>query len=1020
MVWFNPRIDPMKNLPVLMLLLSVSVNAAERPVPADHAERMERGVKRFRETVKGVLNEHCVKCHGGEKTKGDFDLTTREDLLRGGADGVAVVPFDVAGSRLLKLVKREEEPHMPGTGPALSAEAVGALEAWIADGAAYDGPLVAGKKPTRDKSAVSAEDREWWAFRPLAKVEVPGAGHPVDAFLVKKAAEKGLGLTVAAGPEVMLRRAYLVLTGLPPSPEEIAAYAAAPTAEAWEAVIDRLLASPAYGERWARHWLDVARFAESSGFEHDYDREGAWHFRDWVIRALNGDMPWTQFLTWQLAGDETDPDKSEALMATGFLGGGVFPTQITINEVERTRYDAMDDMLSTTGSAFLGLTVGCARCHDHKYDPIPVRDYYEMLSTFTTTTRSVVELETQPEKTAAARAEWEKRGAELKGAVAARDKALRPAFNEWLAAGVPGVEAPVWTAMAVETAKSDGGATLTRQPDGSVLAGGVNAAEDRYELVSGELSGAVAAVKLEALADPSMVRGGPGRAPNGNIGLSRIRVYEKKAGGVEREVKLVKAVADFEQNSGGLSVASALDDNPKSGWAVDPQFGKDHAAVFTLGEPLPAGARRMRVVLEFQLNGQHNMGRVRVSVSGQPGAGLGGEAIPAEVAALLKKAKAAAGRKAMSEAERGQLFAWWKGRDAESVSLAAKVAAHEAAPPRHTEKVLVCGEGFPPLRMHTQGADFFNETYYLKRGNTELKDGTAAQGFLKVLTPVGVPASRWVKPVPAGSKFSGRRRALAAWLTDTEQGAGHLAARVAVNRVWQHHFGKGIVASPNDFGKTGNLPTHPELLDWLAGELIRGGWRLKPLHKLLMTSAAWRQTGVRDAARETADPDNATFTRFVPRRLEAEALRDSLLAVSGVLDPTMYGAGTRDENSRRRSIYFTVKRSQLIGSMVAFDQPEPLASQGSRPVTTVAPQALMLMNSPQARAWAGAFAERLRKEAPGGLEAQIRRGYLVALGRVPGDAEVAQCRAFAEAAGEGGLVELCQVLLSLNGTAYIE
>ena len=553
-----------------------------------------------------------------------------------------------------------------------------------------------------------------------------------------------------------------------------------------------------------------------------------------------------------------------------------------------------------------------------------------------------------------------------------------------------------------------------------MLAGGVNAAEDRYELVSGEVSGAVAAVKLEALADPSMVGGGPGRASNGNIGLSRIRVYEKTAGGEEREVKLVKAVADFEQDSGGLSVASALDDNPKTGWAVDPQFGKDHAAVFTLGEPLPAGARRMRVVLEFQLNGQHNMGRVRVSVSGQPGAGLGGEANPAEVAALLEKAKVAAWRKAMSEAERGQLFAWWKGRDAESVGLAAKVAAHEAAPPRHTEKVLVCGEGFPPLRMHTQGADFFNETYYLKRGNTELKDGTAAQGFLKVLTPVGVPASRWVQPVPAGSKFSGRRRALAAWLTDTEQGAGHLAARVAVNRVWQHHFGKGIVASPNDFGKTGNLPTHPELLDWLAGELIRGGWRLKPLHKLLMTSAAWRQTGVRDAARETADPDNATFTRFVPRRLEAEALRDSLLAVSGVLDPTMYGAGTRDENSRRRSIYFTVKRSQLIGSMVAFDQPEPLASQGLRPVTTVAPQALMLMNSPQARAWAGEFTERLRKEAPGGLEAQIRRGYLVALGRVPGDAEVAQCRAFAEAAGEGGLVELCQVLLSLNGTAYIE
>ena len=207
----------------------------------------------------------------------------------------------------------------------------------------------------------------------------------------------------------------------------------------------------------------------------------------------------------------------------------------------------------------------------------------------------------------------------------------------------------MWTAMAVETAKSDAGATMTRQADGSVLASGVNGAEDRYELVSGELSGAVAAVKLEALADPSMVGGGPGRAPNGNIGLSRIRVYEKMAGGEEREVKLAKAVADFEQNSGGLSVASALDENPKTGWAVDPQFGKDHAAVFTLAEPLPAGSRRMRVVLEFQLNGQHNMGRVRVSVSEQPGAGLGGEAIPAGVVALLEKAKAAAGAGGMAD-----------------------------------------------------------------------------------------------------------------------------------------------------------------------------------------------------------------------------------------------------------------------------------------------------------------------------------------------------------------------------------
>jgi hypothetical protein len=311
--------------------------------------------------------------------------------------------------------------------------------------------------------------------------------------------------------------------------------------------------------------------------------------------------------------------------------------------------------------------------------------------------------------------------------------------------------------------------------------------------------------------------------------------------------------------------------------------------------------------------------------------------------------------------KRGSVFGWWKMQDAGWRERQSRLAAFEKSKPVSTSKVLICAEGHKPLRMHTQGADFFPQTYFLKRGNAALKDGEVTPGFLQVLMPSPNSVERWLWKAPAGAPYSGRRRSLANWITDAEQGAGALAARVIVNRLWQHHFGRGLVATPNDFGRTGATPSNPELLDWLAAELIRGGWRLKPLHRLIVSSAAWQQSSARVPEKEALDPGNDTWTRRAPRRLEGEALRDSILAVSGALDPVMYGPGTRDERSKRRSVYFTVKRSQLIGSMVAFDQPEPLVSQGARPTTTVAPQALWLMNGPQVREW-GACVRRSRRK----------------------------------------------------------
>jgi hypothetical protein len=546
-----------------------------------------------------------------------------------------------------------------------------------------------------------------------------------------------------------------------------------------------------------------------------------------------------------------------------------------------------------------------------------------------------------------------------------------------------------------------------------------------------------------------MAKGGPGRADNGNIGLSRIRVFASPLnGGETNEIKLVRARATFEQNSNTLSIASALDDNAKTGWAVDPKFGTNHAAIFEFDKPVGfEGGTRLGVRLEFDLNTRHNIGRPRLAVTISEQPGFDGDALPAGIAAILEKLRTSGAQASLSPADRLALVQWWKISEPGWQSLHNKIESHArtAPKPKHT-KVLICAEGYPALRMNTQGADFFNETYFLNRGSTDLKKGVAAPGFLQVLMRDSELEKRWQWQPPAGAKFSGRRRALANWMTDTQQGAGHLLARVIVNRLWQHHFGQGLVATPNDFGAQGTKPTHPELLDWLAAELIRGGWRLKPIHQLMMTSAVYQQSSVisrsvisKSVTRGGTGTNslntgslNTDYFSPQPRRLEAEAVRDSLLFISGVLDTNMFGPGTLDPSSQRRSIYFTVKRSQLVPAMQAFDAPEPLVSQGTRPTTTVAPQALFLMNSPQVRSWAGAFAKR-NSPTPGAPPADaVARAYAVALNRAPTKRERADAVAFIEEqtaryraeqkpdARELALTDFAQTVFGLNEFIYAE
>ena len=828
-------------LPFALLALAVNAGPAPAgpPVSPDHAEKMARGQELFAKQVRELLVANCVKCHGGDKTRGGLDLTTREALLKGGDKGPVAVVGEGKKSKLYRLAAHLDTPHMPPKAARLSESQLAGVAAWIDLGAPYDRPLtdkvVAGKKPM----SVTEEDRQFWSFRPLTLPQPPAVKNaawvrtPVDRFVLAKLEAKGIVPNGPAERRKLIRRAAFDLTGLPPTPEEVEAFVHDPDPAAYDKLLDRLLASSAYGERWARHWLDLARYAESHGYEQDYDRPHAYPYRDFVIKALNQDLPYDTFVRWQLAGDELEPDNPLALMATGFLAAGVHSTQITKNQVEKERYDELDDMTRTVGTAFLGLTVGCARCHDHKYDPIPTRDYYRLLSTFTTTVRSDYDVDLDPKATRAAKARYEAEHAPLVAALSVYEHDELPKkLGAWLAS------------------------------------------HPRVAPAVGAAGGAAVA--------PRAVQG----------------------------------------------------------------------ACFRAADP---GRRR----------------------------------------------------------------------------LAGRVAEHaKSAPKPNVLKALISSEGVPAVRNHTQGGDFLEKTYFLKRGDPNQKDEVATQGFLQVVMRAPDGEKHWQAAPPPGWRTSYRRRALAAWVTDVGQGAGHLLARVIVNRLWQHHFGRGIVATPSDFGQQGERPTHPELLDWLASELVRGGWKLKPMHKLLMRSAAYLESSDSDAARAAADPDNKFLWRRVPRRLEAEAIRDALLAMGGTLDRRMYGPGTLDPNQKRRSIYFFVKRSQLVPSMTLFDGPDTLQATEQRQTTTVAPQALLLMNNVQVRACAEAMARRLGADRL--PEEAVRAGYVLALGRPPTAAEQADSSRFVceqadsyKADGKPdaatlALADWCQVLMELNEFVYVD
>ncbi len=911
---------------------------------------------------------------------------------------------------------------------------------------------------------VSAADREHWSFRPLREDPVPeiaASGRvrtPVDRFILAALEHSGLGLADEVDDRTLLRRLYFDLIGLPPTPEEIDEFlgsrSAAGAQDAYSSTVDTLLARKECGERWGRHWLDVARYADSDGYEFDVERPHAWPYRDFVMNALVEDMPYDQFLRWQLAGDEYQPGSTLARAATGFLTCG--PT-IDNQQNEKNRYDELDDMLSTIGSAMLGLTFGCARCHDHKYDAIPSRDYYRMLATLTTTQRR--EPFYAPEETVEVfhlqLKEHEQRLADaregLAGFLGEQKQELRRRKVELLA--LPSADAELISHESDPTTPS--WAYTTRDP-------GVHWMEEDFDTQSWKRG-----------PGGFGTAGTPGAVIGSEWNQDRIflrREFEWNEGAPSDLVFLVHHDDEVDIHLNGTLAAQA----------------SGHVVEYLVLEPTAEGMQALRpgrnllaVHCRQESGGQfidvHPFRRSRLEGRSPRECALDspylrlvrqhGEALKVDDESL---------RRHLTNQGQVELLAQWNRMEEE-------IRAVEAARPPEPERMLcIADQGKEP-----------KESFLLFRGDPGAKQDRVTAGCLQVLSESGDLGPWWREP-EGDAQSTQQRRAFAEWLTDSVHGAGALAARVAVNRLWRHHFGYGLVRTPGDFGTQGDRPSHPELLDWLARELVNSNWSLKHVHRLILLSSTYRQANCTDSRAHALDPDHRLWWRRPPMRLEAEILRDAILAVSGCLHRKFGGRSVKPwipadaiatgstekwpknvvdgPETWRRSVYVLTRRSVRFPMLEVFDAPDTTQSCTLRVDTVTSPQALAMLNNEFLREQSRYFARRLvrdcgadgRAAAPTAAnESLVQRGYRLALGRNPLPRESDLALAFLEqeavrlgavvapqvqgiadqndAAGsrrglyfdaeslrdEGSppyraLVQFCQVLFNLNEFLYVD
>jgi hypothetical protein len=877
-------------------------------------------------------------------------------------------------------------------------------------------------------AAETEEDRHW-AFQPLAEPAAPEikrsdwVRNPIDSFVLARLEESGLGPSAEADRATLIRRLCFDLTGLPPTPGDIDRFVKDPSPQAYEELVDRLLASPFYGERWARHWLDVARYTESQGFEYDHMRSNAWHYRDYVIRSLNADKPYDQFMREQIAGDVMEPVTRDGIVATSLLVCGSWDqagnSQANATQRAITREEELEDLISVVSQSFLGVTVNCARCHNHKFDPIPQEDYYRI--------KSVFEGVRHGERTIASSETIQRREqtlGELKATLSDLNRRVRDLEKRGRdrvvsnrrpqSASVSPAPAPValWT---FEDGPNDSVSSLrgTLRGGASITSGHlVLDGEDDF-LESDPVGEGLTEKSLEVwLTLSSLEQGGGGalsvETANGSV-FDAIVFGEREAGkwmvgsnGFSRTRDLEVEPETKEAVAGTIQMVVVYDAN---GLITVYRNGMPYGKPYRTGQsPVTFKVGDFRILI-----GKRHTGGGKPFLAGS-----------IEQAAVYDKALSP-DEVAASFSAPG-LFV-----RLEEAILALEPAERAEREALRQEATVVQGrlEAVPPVPVSYVGKRVQPDpTHRLERGDVKQPAETVSPGALSAIGGAGDPFAL-APDAPEGE----RRLKFSEWLTDP---GNPLPARAIANRLWHYHFGRGIVASPSDLGASGAPPTHPELLDWLATRLIRDGWSLKSLHRTILCSATYRQTSEFNARAARIDTENALLWRFSPQRLEAEALRDSLLAISGSLNPEQGGPSFRPFDTRnfgatfyllddktgpefnRRTVYRMNINSGKDPLLEAFDAPDPSIKTPRRGVTTTPLQALGLMNNSFVQRQADHFAERVLRESGGRPVEAVDLAYRHAFGRRASAAELE--RAVAVAAAEG-MQTVCWALF--NSTEFL-
>jgi hypothetical protein len=934
----------------------------------------------FARDIEPIFRNRCTRCHGAELQKSQLRLDSRSAALRGGLSGKVILPGASGESLLLKRLLGTIEPRMPFEGPALPASEIARIQAWIDAGA-----------PGPEEAAETRETKHWAYVKPV-RPEPPAVQgsawvrRPIDRFVLARLEREGLSPSPEAAKETLIRRLSLDLIGLPPTLPEVDAFLADDSPLAYETVVDRLLASPRYGERWARPWLDLARYADTNGYEKDR-RRVAWKYRDWVIGALNADMSFRDFTIEQIAGDMLKDATVEQRIATGFHRNTLLNQEGGI-DVEEARWETLVDRVNTTASVWLGSTLACAQCHNHKFDPFSQKDYYRMLAFFDNVDYDVAgvgeqvmdrwivepELEIATPDEARARAALRAEADRLRAGLEGRELEAELAAFEREVLG----PAPAWTPLEPLRFSAESGAPMSRKADRSLLVSGKVPDEDAYTVTFSTTLARVTALRLDALPDESLPAKGPGRSGSGAFVLTGLTVKQGS-----RAVEVSRAAADVVEP--GRHPALAIDRHAWSGWGVtgESEAAKPHFLVVGLKAPLTgAAATTLTVTLESRRGhpfSRTSLGRFRLSATDARNP-WGGLPLPEEVKATL-----ATPRASRTEEARNALLAWFR-------PLAPSLDGIR-------DRLLEIDRGLGAMNVAT--ALVMRERAGFERPSTPLR---IRGSYLSPGERVFAATPAFLPPLPESEPAN--RLGLARWLVDDEN---PLTARVTVNRLWEQIFGRGLVLTSEDFGSQGEPPSHPELLDWLATELTGQGSSLKKILRQVVASATYRQSSRATPALVERDPDNRLLARGPRFRVEAEAVRDLALAAAGLLSPKIGGPSvfpdqpdgvwdnpysddrwtlSEGEDRYRRSLYTFVRRTAPYPMLTTFDAPSREFCTVRRVRTNTPLQALTTLNDPAFFAAARALAGRALLEA--GPSPEERAGYTFRLctARRPGPDEL--------------------------------